>query len=99
MVDRGLFEVTLSIINDAQVNVCEELASNISDLLVLCVELNSVFIIAGVRLTHFHVVHSDAVVGKRLTVDVTDGLAHLQELFILVHSLAVLAQVIVKNTS
>ena len=50
----------------------------------------------GVLLSHLHVVHTDAVVSEGLSVHITDGAAHLQELFVLLHGLLVFAQVVVE---
>lgn len=99
MVDRGLLIIARLIVNDAEVNVSEELASNIGHFFVSCVVIDRISVVLRVGLAQFHVVNTDAIVGKSLTVHVTNGLANLQELLVLLDSLLVLAQVVEKDTS
>lgn len=63
MVDRTLFKVSHRVVNYAQVDVGEELASDVGDLLVLGVEVDRLFVVAGLGLTQFHEVDTNAVVG------------------------------------
>ena len=99
MVDRGLLIIARLIVNDAEVNVSEELASNIGHFFVSCVVIDRISVVLRVGLAQFHVVNTDAIVGKSLTVHVTNGLANLQELLVLLDSLLVLAQVVEQDTS
>ena len=99
MVNRALLEVADSIVYYTEVDVGKEFACDICDLFVLCVELNCVLVVFGLSLTHFHEVDSDAVVGKSLSVDVTDGFADLEELLVLLNSCQVLSKVVIEDTS
>ena len=64
MINGRLLMITNVVIDDTEVDVCEELAGHISDLLVLVVELDSLLIEIGlVGLSQLHVVDTDAIVG------------------------------------
>ncbi len=86
--------VSQVVVDDPQVNVSQELARHIRDLLVLRVELYGFLVAVGVALPQLHVVHPDAIVGEGLPMDVPDGLADLEELLVLINSSLVLAQVV-----
>jgi hypothetical protein len=99
MINGRLLVIANVIIDDTEVDVCEELAGHISDLLVLVVELDSFLIEIGlVSLSQLHIVDSDAIVGKGLTMHITNSLTHLEELLILIDGLLVLSKVIVEDT-
>jgi len=99
MVNRRLLMVANGIENDTKVDMSEELSCNISNLLMLSMILNGVLEEFGIRFTHLHVVNTNTVVGKSLSVNITDGFADLQELLGLINSKLVLSKVIVKDTS
>ena len=82
MVDGRFFMVARLIVNDTQIDVGEELSGNVSDLLVTCVIIYSIPVVGGICLTELHVIDTDAIVGQGFSVDITDGLAHLKELFV-----------------
>ena len=90
--------ITCLIVNDTQVNVSKELASNVSHLFVPRVVVNGILVVVGIGLAQLHVVNTDAVVSKGLSVHVTYRLAHLQELLVGLNSLFELAQVVVEHT-
>ena len=99
MIDGGFLVIAHVVVDDAEVDVGEELAGNVRDLLVLVVKLDGVLVEVGlVGLPELHVVHADAVVGEGLTVDVPDGLADLEELLVLLYSLLVLAQIVKEDS-
>lgn len=99
MIDGRLLMVTNVVIDDTEVDVREELAGHISDLLVLVVELDSFLIEIGlVSLSQLHIVDSDAIVGKGLSMHITYSFTYLQELLILIDCLLVLSKVIVEDT-
>ena len=99
MVDRGLLMISLLVVDDSQVDMSQELACHISNFLVTCVELNGIVIELGVLLSKLHVVNSNAVVRKSLSMDIANGFANLQEPLVLVNSHLELSQVVVKNSS
>jgi hypothetical protein len=99
MVDRTLFKVSHRVVNYAQVNVGEELAGDVGDLLVLGVEVDRLLVVGGLGLAQLHEIDTDAVISKGFSVDVTDSLAHLEELLILLDRVLKLAEVIVEHSS
>ena len=99
MINGRLLMITNVVIDDTEVDVCEELSGHIGDLLVLVVELDSFLIEIGlVGLSQLHIVDSDAVVGKSLSMHITDSFTYLEELLILIDGLLVLSKVIVEDT-
>jgi len=62
MVYAGLFVVANLVVDYAQIDVREELASHIGYLLVLCMVVNCILIELGVLLAHLHEVNANAVV-------------------------------------
>jgi hypothetical protein len=87
--------VTNRVVNDTQVNVRQKLACNISHLLMLGVELNSIVVTGGICLAHLHVIDTNAVVSQSFSVNVANRSANLQKLLVLVHSHLVFAKVVV----
>lgn len=79
--------------------MCKELACDVRHFLMLGVELDGVLEVSGLRFTHLHIVDAYAVVSECFTVNVTDGLANLKELLVLVNGLLVFAQVVVEHAS
>jgi hypothetical protein len=99
MINGSLLMIANVVIDDTEVDVREELAGHISDLLVLVVELDSFLIeIWLVGLSQLHIVNSDAIVGKGLSMHITDRLTYLEELLILIDGLLVLSKVVVEDT-
>ena len=98
VVDRRLLVVTLLVINDAKVDMSEELSRNVGHLLVSRVVINCITIELRLCLAELHVIDTNAVVGKSFAVNVANGLADLQELFIRLHRHLVLAKVIEEDT-
>lgn len=90
--------VSCCIVDDTHIDVGQELASYISNLLVLSVEMDCFLIVLALCFSKLHVVNSNTVVGQCLSVDIADGLAHLKELFILVYCELIFAKVIVEDT-
>lgn len=89
--------VTGLIVDDTEIDVGQEFASNVGNLLVSRVVVDSIPVKLRFRLTQLHVVNSDAVVGERFTMNVADSFANLEELFVLVHCLFELAQVVIEH--
>jgi len=83
--------VTNVIVNYSQVNVREELSSNVCDFLVLGVIFNGIFVTVSITLTELHVVNSDAIIGQGFSVNISDSLANLEESLILIDSCLILA--------
>jgi len=98
VVDRGLLVVAHHVVDYTEVDVGQELASHIRDFLVLHVVLDGIIEERGVHLSQLHVVDANAVVGKGLSMHITDRAADLQELLILRNSFLVLAQVVEEDT-
>ena len=98
MVDRGLLVVTGGVIDDTEVDVGKELASNVSDLLMLGVEVNSILVVLWLSFSDFHIIDTDAVVGESFTMNITDGLANLEELLVLINRKFELSKIIVQDT-
>lgn len=86
------------IVYDTKVDVGQEFSSNVSHLFVSRVVVDRIPVELRLRLSQFHVVYSDAVVGECFTVHVADRFANLEELFVLVHCLLELAQVVIEHT-
>ena len=63
MINRRLLVVTSLVVNDTQVDMGEELASDVSDLLMSRVVIDGISIVCGVALAKLHVIYTDAVVG------------------------------------
>jgi len=99
VVDAGFLVVAHLIVYYTEVDVCEEFACDISDLLMLGVVLDGVFEIIWVLFTQFHEVDTDAIVSESFSMHIANRSTHLQELLVLGHSLLILAQVIVQHTS
>jgi hypothetical protein len=99
MIDGGLLVITNVVIDNTEVDVGEELAGHISDLLVLVVELDSLLIEIGlVGLSQLHIVDTDAIVRQGLSMHIPDRLTYLEELLILIDGLLVLSKVVVEDT-
>ena len=63
MIDCRLLMITNVVVDYTEVDVSEEFAGNIGDLLVLVVELDSVLVeVDLVGFSELHVIHADAVV-------------------------------------
>ena len=90
--------VTGGVIDDTEVDVGKELASNVSDLLMLGVEVNSIFVVLWLGFSDFHIIDTDAVVGESFTMNITDGLANLEELLVLINRKFELSKIIVQDT-
>ena len=98
MIDGRLLVVARLVINDTEVDVSEELSGDVSHLLVPRVVVNRVTIERWIAFAELHVIDTNAVVGKSFAVNVANGLADLQELFIRLHRHLVLAKVIEEDT-
>lgn len=91
--------ITSLVVDYTKIDVGEEFACNIGHLLMPGMIVNGVPVERGIVLTKFHVVNTDAIVCKCFSVHITNGLAHLQELFVGFDGQLELAEVIVQNTS
>lgn len=98
MVYTGLLEVADVVANDTQVHVSEEFTGDVGNFFVLDVVLHSIVIVSRIDLTQLHVVDTDAVVSKCLTVHIANGPADLQELLILGNGLFELSKVVFEDT-
>ncbi len=100
MIDSRLLMIADVVEDYAEVDVCEELAGDICNLLVLVVELDGFAVELGlVRLTQLHIVHANAVVRESLSVHIADRLANLQEPLVLLDRLLVLSKVVKEYSS
>ena len=82
MIDGRLLVVACLVINDTEVDVGEELSGDISHLLMPRVIVNRVTVERWVALAQLHIVDTNAVVRKCLSMHITDGLAYLEELLV-----------------
>jgi hypothetical protein len=98
VINTGLLVVTDLVVDDTKIDMCQELTSDICDFLVLHVILNGIIIVHGIYFTQLHVVHSYAIVSKCLTMNITDGSTHLQELLILRNGLLEFTKVIKEHS-
>jgi len=86
------------VVDNTEIDMCQEFTRNVSDFFVLCVEFDSIIVILGIVLPKFHVVDTDAIVGEGLSVHITDRFANLKEFFVLIYSELVLAEVVKQHT-
>ena len=99
MIDSGLFMISNIVEDNTQVDMSQEFTRNICNFLVLIVEFNGITIkVLAISFTQFHVVNTDAIVGERLTMNITDGLADLKEFLVLLNGLLVFPKIIKENT-
>ena len=99
MIYSGLLVITNVIVDNTEVDMSQEFTGNISDFLMLVMELDSLLVeIWLISLSKFHIINTDAVIGKSLTMNITDCFTHLEELFILLNSLLVLSEVVIKDS-
>ena len=91
MVDGGLLVVSNHIVDDTQIDVSQKLPSDVSDFLMLHVVCDGVVIVDWFDVSKLHEVYSDAVVGKGLSMYVTNSSTYLQELLVLLDGLFELA--------
>lgn len=82
MIDRRFLMIARLVVDDTEVDVGEEFACNICNLLMPRVVVNRVAVVLRVILAQLHVVDSNAVVSQSLTVHITDGFADLEELLV-----------------
>ncbi len=100
MIDSRLLMIADVVEDYAEVDVCEELAGDICNLLVLVVELDGFAVELGlVRLAQLHIVNANAVVRESLSVHIADRLANLQEPLVLLDRLLVLSKVVKEYSS
>lgn len=79
--------------------MCKEFSCDIGDVFVLCVILYSLVKETLVGFCKFHVINTNAVVGKGFSMNISDCSANLKELFILFHGFLVLSKVVVEHSS
>jgi hypothetical protein len=91
--------VSYVIVNYSQVNMREELSSNVCDFLVLRVIFNGIFVAVRFTLAKLHVVNSDAIIGQGFSMNISDSLANLEESLILIDSRLILSKIIKENSS
>jgi hypothetical protein len=60
--------------------------------------VSDLVVVGWFRGTKLYEVDTNAVIGKRLTMHVTDGSANLEELLLLLNCCLVLSQVVIQNT-
>jgi len=94
MVNARFLVIAHVVVNYTQVDVGEELASNISDFLMLSVELNGILKVTGVLLSHLHVINTNAIVCEGLSVNVTNGTTNLEELLVFSDGLLVFTEIV-----
>jgi len=95
MVDCRLLVVSNVVEDYTKVDVSKELASDVSNLLVFVVEVNSLFVVVGgVSLSELHIVNTDAVVGECLAMHITDCLAYLEKPLVLFNRLLVFPEIV-----
>lgn len=82
MVDRRLFVIARLVVDNTEIDVREELASHVCHLFVPRVVVNRVTVERRVCLSQLHVVHTDAIVGKGLTMHVANSFTNLQEFLV-----------------
>ena len=87
--------VTNLIVDNTEIDVCQELSCNICNFFVFLVILDCVSIILWVLSAKFHVVDADAIVRKCFTVYITNSSTNLKELLILFNCRFVLPKVII----
>ena len=87
--------ITSLVVNDTQVDVGQEFTCNISNFLMSCVIVDSIMVVLWLGFAQLHVVNTNAVVRKGFSVNITNGLAHLQELLVGVDSELELSKVVV----
>jgi len=79
--------------------MCQELSGNISDFLMFHMILNGIIEINWINFSELHVVDTNTVVGKSLSMDVTDCPTYLQELLIKSNCFLEFSKVVIKYTS
>ena len=82
------------VVDNTEIDMCQEFTRNVSDFFVLCVEFDSIIVILGIVLPKFHVVDTDAIVGEGLSVHITDRFANLKEFFVLIYKKVLTAIII-----
>ena len=90
--------VTCCIVDNTHIDVSQEFSSNVCNFLMLGVELDSLLVVLWFCLSHLHVINSTAIVSKSFSMDITNCLANLQELFILVNREFVFSKIIIEYT-
>ena len=95
VVDRRFFVVTCLVVDDTQVDVSEELSSDIGNFLMSGVVVNGVAIEGRFSFTELHIVNTDAVIGESFTVNISDGFTDLEELLVRLDGQLELSKVIV----
>jgi|Laugresu1bdmlbdd_1035124.scaffolds.fasta_scaffold12978_2 hypothetical protein len=99
MIDSGLFMISNIVEDYTQVDMSQEFPCNICNFLVLIVEFNGITIkVLAISFAQFHVVYTDAIVGERFTMNITDGLADLKEFLVLLNGLLVFPKIVKENT-
>ena len=98
MVDVRFFVITSLIVNYTQVDVGEELAGHISNLLMPCVVVHCIVVELRLRFSKLHIVHANAIIGQSFSMHISDRLANLKELLILLHCKFKLSQVVIKHS-
>lgn len=92
--------VVETVVDQPQVNMRQELSSNIRNLLMFVMVFNGILVVSWVLfgVPELHVVHADAVIGQCFTVYIPNGLANLQEPFVLIDGHLELAKVVIEDT-
>lgn len=99
MINRRLLMIADVVENDTKVDMCEELARNVSNLLVLVVEFDGFTVEFGlVCLSQLHVVDTDTVIREGLSMHITNCLANLEESLVLLNCLLVLSEVVKEDS-
>ena len=98
VVDVSLFIVFELVVDDAQVDVGEEFASIVANLLEFGVEFDGFFVQGGVGFGQDLVVNTYAVVGEGFSVLVADEETDFEELAVVVDGLSVFSQVVTQDT-
>lgn len=74
--------VTSLVVDYTQVDVSEELSCNISHLLMSRMIIDGITVELGLSFTNLHIVDTNAIIRKGFSMNITDSLTNLKELFV-----------------
>lgn len=99
MINGCLLVIANVVENDTKVDMCEELACNVCNLLVLVVELDGFAVEFGlVCLSELHVIDTNTVIREGLSMHITNCLANLEESLVLLNCLLVFSEVVKEDS-
>lgn len=76
----------------------QELTSHIRNFFVFHVVLDRIIEVNRIHISQFHIVNSDTVVGKSLSVNIANGSANLQELLVLRNGFFEFTEIVIEDT-